>query len=93
MDDSSIVIKICPYLKELIEIRDDLSHGILALSRLHSIYSEDDSPFSSDDFLETRDLLEKMQCYVADDTLRIIESRIAQSEKGCLDRITVHKQS
>jgi len=93
MDESSTVIKICSYLKELIQIRNELSHGILALSRLHSVYGEDDSPFSSDEFLETRDLLEKMQCYVADDALRIIENRIIQSEKNCHDRIIVHKQS
>lgn len=79
MEDSTI--KICTYVKELIDIRNKLSFGMSALTKLYDLYGDDESPFSADDFLETRDTLAEMENYVADEILRIIENRIASAEK------------
>lgn len=76
MEDSSISIKICPYVKELINIRNNLFFGMEALTSLSNMYGDDESPFSADDFLETRDILATMENYVSESILMIIENRI-----------------
>ena len=93
MDDSSVYIKVCPYVRNLIQIREDLLCGMTALTQLSKIYDEDDMTFLADDFFETRDLLAKMNSWVSSEILTIIANRTARAVKEYLDSITVHKQS
>ncbi len=74
-------IKVCPFLEALLNIHYGLSAGMAALEQLHGTYGDEDSAFPADDFLETRDLLMKMDNYVVKDFLRIVNNRIAQARK------------
>ena len=80
MEDSNISIKICPYVKKLIAIRNNLSAGMDALTSLSDMYGDERDPFSADDFLETRDILANMANSVSGELFRIIENRINQAD-------------
>lgn len=82
MENSSINIKICPYVKKLLSIQRNLTSGIHALTQLRDTYGDDGcEEFIADDFLETRDTLLRFKAYVSEEIVRLVENRMNLAEK------------